>query len=310
MIKIVEFKKYMQSSAKNFVINIMKEELNINNKDFMKVTEDLENIEEHYINRGGCFLVAYCKRKIIGTIAFTYENNISVLKRFYVSKEYRNKSIGLLLYRKLEDKIRVKKIKNMYLVTGKELKFAHHFYEKNGWVNVHNNPGIFVRDGAIIYQKKMEADNMEKFKILKDLIHFNTINDKENSKIINYIESYLKELGFKTEYKTKVLVMSIGSNPKLGFLGHTDTVEYISDFKNPFDLIEKDGYLYGLGVCDMKGGIAAILEAISEINFKKLKYGLKLYFTYDEEIGFSGIYELLNKKEVYPRLHVIWGAYQ
>ena len=65
MIKIVEFKKYMQSSAKNFVINIMKEELNINNKDFMKVTEDLENIEEHYINRGGCFLVAYCKRKII-----------------------------------------------------------------------------------------------------------------------------------------------------------------------------------------------------------------------------------------------------
>ena len=155
----------------------------------------------------------------------------------------------------------------------------------------------------------MEGDNMKDFKILNDLISFNTINDKENNKIINYIENYLKGLGFKTEYKTKVLVMSIGNNPKLGFLGHTDTVEYISEFKKPFELVQKDGYLYGLGVCDMKGGIAAMLEAVSKIDFSKLKYGLKLYFTYDEEISFSGVYELLNKKEVYPRLHDIWGAY-
>ena len=41
----------------------------------------------------------------------------------------------------------------------------------------------------------------EKYKILKDLINFNTIEDKENSKIINYIEKYLLDLNFKTEYK-------------------------------------------------------------------------------------------------------------
>lgn len=141
---------------------------------------------------------------------------------------------------------------------------------------------------------------MEDYKILKDLVKFNTIKDKENKEIINYIENYLKTLGFKTEYKSKNLVMSIGENPKLGFLGHTDTVEYIEEFKNPFELTLKEGKLYGLGTCDMKGGIAAMLDAVSQIEFKKLQNGIKLYFTYDEEIGFGGINELVQNKEKFP----------
>ena len=138
---------------------------------------------------------------------------------------------------------------------------------------------------------------MKEFEILKKLISFNTIKDKENKKILNYIESYLKGLGFKTEIKTKNLVMSIGENPQLGFLGHTDTVMYTNEFIDPFNVKIKDGKLYGLGVCDMKGGIAAMLDALSEIDFSKFKYGMKLYFTYDEEIGFNGIYELVKSSE-------------
>ncbi len=147
---------------------------------------------------------------------------------------------------------------------------------------------------------------MKKYKILKDLVSFNTIKDKQNKEIIEYIEKYMKKLGFKTEYKTKDLVMSIGDNPKLGFLGHTDTVEYIEEFKNPFDLTFKDGYLYGLGACDMKGGIAAMLDAASKVDFSKLKSGMKLYFTYDEEIGFGGIYELVKNNEEFPE-YMIFG---
>ncbi len=147
---------------------------------------------------------------------------------------------------------------------------------------------------------------MEDYKILKKLVSFNTIKDKENKGILNYIEDYLIKIGFKTESKTKNLVMSIGENPKLGFLGHTDTVEYIEEFKNPFTLIKKEKYLYGLGTCDMKGGIAAILDAVSEIDFEKLKSGMKLYFTFDEEIGFGGTYELLEKGEKFPE-YMIFG---
>ena len=147
---------------------------------------------------------------------------------------------------------------------------------------------------------------MEEFKILKDLVGFNTIKDKQNKEILDYIETYLKTLGFKTEYKTKDLVMSIGENPKLGFLGHTDTVEYIEEFKNPFTLTEKEEFLYGLGVCDMKGGISAMLDAVSQIDFSKLKNGMKLYFTYDEEIGFGGVYELVANDEKFPE-YMIFG---
>ena len=84
---------------------------------------------------------------------------------------------------------------------------------------------------------------MEKYEILKDLIKFNTIKDKENKEIIDYIENYLKKLNFKTEFKSKVLIMSIGENPKLGFLGHTDTVEYIEGWNtSPFELTKKDDF--------------------------------------------------------------------
>lgn len=146
---------------------------------------------------------------------------------------------------------------------------------------------------------------MEEYKILKDLIRFNTIKDKENEKIINYIEEYLKNIGFKTEYKGKNLIMSIGENSKIGFLGHTDTVEYIEGWNtNPFELAQIEEKLYGLGTCDMKGGIAAVLEAVAKIDFSKLSYGMKLYFTYDEEIKFGGIYDITNSNEVFPEIMI------
>ena len=142
---------------------------------------------------------------------------------------------------------------------------------------------------------------MNEYKILKDLVEFNTIKDKDNKEIINYIEKYLINLGFATEYKGKCLIMSIGKNPKLGFLGHTDTVEYVDGWNtNPFELTNIDNKLYGLGTCDMKGGMAAMLDAISKIDFTKLTYGMKLYLTYDEEIGFTGIYDIINTKEKFP----------
>lgn len=59
---------------------------------------------------------------------------------------------------------------------------------------------------------------MKDFKILKDLVKFNTIKDKENKEIIDYIEKVLLKKGLKTEYKGEYLIMSIGKEAKLGFL--------------------------------------------------------------------------------------------
>ena len=55
---------------------------------------------------------------------------------------------------------------------------------------------------------------MYKYKILKDLIGFNTVKDKENTEIMNYIENSLLKHGFKTEVKNKNLIMSLGRTPR------------------------------------------------------------------------------------------------
>ena len=45
---------------------------------------------------------------------------------------------------------------------------------------------------------------MEKYKILKDLIGFNTIKDNQNSEIINYIEDLNKVLNNPEEFSTAI----------------------------------------------------------------------------------------------------------
>lgn len=148
---------------------------------------------------------------------------------------------------------------------------------------------------------------MQAKEILKELIKFDTYKDKDNKKIINYIQKILENKGFKTEYKSKCLVMSIKEECKIGFIGHTDTVQSGSDWiYNPLELTEIDNKLYGLGTCDMKGGIAAILKAVLDTDWNKLNYGIKLIFTYDEEIGFEGIKEI-NRTNIKIPENVIVG---
>ena len=106
--------------------------------------------------------------------------------------------------------------------------------------------------------------------ILEILVGFNTIKDKENKKIIDFIESFLSSQDFKTIVKDKYLIMESNFGNEeygIGFIGHTDTVEFIGEWKyDPFKLTKEDNKLYGLGTCDMKGGIASILSAIEKLD--------------------------------------------
>ena len=129
--------------------------------------------------------------------------------------------------------------------------------------------------------------------ILSNLVSFNTIRDYQNKEIMDYIENYLKKYGFKTKRINKCLMAFNDLNPKIGFLGHTDTVDYESWDGNPFILKKENNKLIGLGACDMKGGIASILSAIANIDLNKNK--IALYFTNDEEISFDGIKTIREK---------------
>lgn len=153
---------------------------------------------------------------------------------------------------------------------------------------------------------------VEVTEILRKLVSFNTIEDKENIQIIEWIKSYLTTIGFTftelidEETNKKCLIAEIGNNAQLAFSGHLDTVNATEDWtKNPFDLCIENDNIYGLGVCDMKGGIAAFLKACATLKNQTLKNGVKLFFTYDEEINFSGIKLLLKEKTVVPKYLIL-----
>lgn len=101
-------------------------------------------------------------------------------------------------------------------------------------------------------------------------------------------------------------MMSNSKEAGLGFVGHTDTVDFTQGWHyEKFALTKKEDKLYGLGVCDMKSGIAAMIAAISQVDFGKMSKGIKLYFTYDEEIGFSGIQEVVSYEKNFPEVLLI-----
>ena len=136
--------------------------------------------------------------------------------------------------------------------------------------------------------------------ILEKLISINTIKDKDNNIIIDYIESILKPLNFEFEEigtEKKILIAKRGIS-NIGFICHTDTVDYHDWKYEPLKLTKDGDKLYGLGSSDMKGGIAALLNALIEL---PTNLPCICYFTYDEEIDFTGIKELVKVKNDFPK---------
>ena len=76
----------------------------------------------------------------------------------------------------------------------------------------------------------------------------------------------------------------------LGLSGHMDVVpvEGQAWTTDPFTLTARDDRLLGRGTCDMKGFIAATVEAIDGMDLQKLQRPLVLVWTHDEEVGCMG----------------------
>lgn len=75
-------------------------------------------------------------------------------------------------------------------------------------------------------------------------------------------------------------------------IGHMDVVDARRDdwSRDPFRLIEEDGYLYGRGTTDMKNGIAAITNALLWLKAEgfKPKRDIIVFFSGDEETDGNG----------------------
>jgi acetylornithine deacetylase len=85
------------------------------------------------------------------------------------------------------------------------------------------------------------------------------------------------------------------SGPSLMFCGHIDTVG-VEGMRAPFDPLERDGRLYGRGSQDMKGGVAAMIDAVRVIAGEGLAAGrLIVACVVDEEYASIGADALVSR---------------
>jgi acetylornithine deacetylase len=142
-------------------------------------------------------------------------------------------------------------------------------------------------------------------KLLADLVAFDTVSDRSNLPLIAHIESYLASLGIsgqrivdETGQKASLWVtIGPGDRPGLVLSGHTDVVPVVGQewTHDPFELVERDGKLYGRGTTDMKGFVAVCLAMVPEMLEAKLNTPIHLAISYDEEIGCVGVRPMLGE---------------
>lgn len=151
-------------------------------------------------------------------------------------------------------------------------------------------------------------DNSEA--LLANLISFDTTSRLSNLDLIHFVRDYLAEHGVGSNLvadrsATKAtLFATIGPADHPGFLlaGHTDVVPVDGQAwtTDPFQLDRRDGRLYGRGSADMKGFIASVLAAVPRFVRMPLGTPIHLAFTCDEEIGCTGLRELLEDSGSLP----------
>jgi acetylornithine deacetylase len=154
--------------------------------------------------------------------------------------------------------------------------------------------------------------------ILRDLIAFPTVSRDSNLALISYVRDFLAHRGIEAtlvhneDGRKANLWATIGPGDRPGVVlsGHTDVVpvEGQAWTSDPFDMVTRNGNLYGRGTADMKGFIACCLAAVDRAVAAPLKTPINLAFSYDEEIGCVGVrrlLDLLKDAPVKPRLCIV-----
>ena len=135
--------------------------------------------------------------------------------------------------------------------------------------------------------------------ILAKLVSFDTTSAKTNIPCAEYIRDVLAGHGVEARLLPSDdgihanLFATIGppGDGGIAFSGHMDVVPVAGQpwDTDPFVMTERDGLLYGRGTCDMKGYLACVLALVPEMLRRKLNQPLYIVFSYDEEVGCTGV---------------------
>lgn len=167
------------------------------------------------------------------------------------------------------------------------------------------------------YLELLESYKEDMLAMLKDLVSYPSVVSNavrtEEGEVLPFgrkvHDAYLytmkvgEEMGFDTfnadNYGGHIELKAEDENAEVfGITGHLDVVPAESGWKsNPFEMIEKDGVLYGRGVSDDKGPVVASLYAMKAIKESgvKLNKNVRLILGLDEETGKSGMKDYLEQ---------------
>jgi acetylornithine deacetylase len=115
-------------------------------------------------------------------------------------------------------------------------------------------------------------------KLLRDLVAIDSVNPSlvpgaaGEAQIAQAIAAHLRRIGLDVELQEVVpgrsnvigVLEGRGQGRSLMLCGHVDTVG-VEGMPAPFDPVERDGRLYGRGSQDMKGGVAAMIDAARHV---------------------------------------------
>jgi succinyl-diaminopimelate desuccinylase len=142
---------------------------------------------------------------------------------------------------------------------------------------------------AMLEDVLSKLDSSYTIQLLDDMIRINSIVGQEGE-LAEYLKSELDSLGFKCTMdevepgRPNVYARLDGEKKgrRLHFNSHTDTVPVVEGWEtDPFKPVQMDDKMYGLGACDMKGGIACTLNALRAI--------IESGSSFNGELSFSGV---------------------
>lgn len=154
---------------------------------------------------------------------------------------------------------------------------------------------------------------MKTAEILSDLVAIPSVSSLSNVPVMNYALKFLD--GWKIDRypysdpagtaKLNLVAATKGGPAELALVCHTDTVPFEPEWAEAVNPKIRAGKLYGRGSCDVKGFLACILSAISQIDAAELARPLAMVLTADEEIGCVGAKFLARKKAVRARYIIV-----
>jgi len=161
----------------------------------------------------------------------------------------------------------------------------------------------------------LQLDEEQLIDLLKKIISFKTVAPPGSNyeEIIDWLLPIFEEMGFSTQklampqdvFSSRCCDsrlsgdrfnmradLFLGKEKTLVIYAHLDVVPAEGGWDtDPFQAVQKGGRVYGRGVSDCKGSIAALIAALRTLlKFGQPKYNLSVLLTTDEEVGgYSGL---------------------